>query len=523
MSEQLDAFRPAPSASTRGAGELELFLTVSEPALVTRLRDIKDPHERELFALKALMIGVTALDQAQSRIDAERVREEGERLIKGVGEALTQHQALMEQQIKAGLAEYFDPQSGKFSERVERLVKKDGDLEQVLRRQVGEGDSALVKTLEGQIGAASPLMKHLDPQSSDSLPGQLRQSVEAVLNDNREKILREFDLNTQESALNRFIVKLKEEHGEVSVALKDRIEEVASEFDLGKDDSALSRLVGKVETAQKKISDEFSLDKEDSALKRMKKELEEALAKAQQKEQEFHAQVMEKLTELTTRRDEVQKSTRHGAEFETALLDFLDHLHRGCDDMVTHVGDRTGLIRSSKKGDILIELGPEHKAAGARIVIEAKQEANYGFDKAREEIEGARKNRGAGIGLFVYSARVAPERLDGLHRAGQDIYVVWDAEDPSTDVNLRAALTLAKALSTRQALESEQSAIDLEAMDKAIREIQRNAEKLAQIRKSSETIKSSADTILKQSELMSTGLSKAVEQLDAGLADLKKG
>jgi len=48
-----------------------------------------------------------------------------------------------------GLKEYFDPKSGRLAERLGRLVKRDGELEQVLRRHVGGDSSELAQTLAG--------------------------------------------------------------------------------------------------------------------------------------------------------------------------------------------------------------------------------------------------------------------------------------------------------------------------------------------------------------------------------------
>ena len=39
------------------------------------------------------------------------------------------------------LAGYFNPTDGRFTERLERLVAKDGDLERVLRAQIGTASS----------------------------------------------------------------------------------------------------------------------------------------------------------------------------------------------------------------------------------------------------------------------------------------------------------------------------------------------------------------------------------------------
>ena len=82
---------------------------------------------------------------------------------------------------------------------------------------------------------------------------------------------------------------------------------------------------------------------------------------------------------------------------------------------------RPGLIKNRKVGDCVIELGPESVAPGARIVIEAKEEANWTLAKAREEIELARKNRDARIGLFVLSRQSAGEGFEEVGRYGDDV------------------------------------------------------------------------------------------------------
>ena len=53
--------------------------------------------------------------------------------------------------------------------------------------------------------------------------------------------------------------------------------------------------------------------------------------------------------------------------------------------------------------------------------------------------------------------------------------VVWDAENPASDAYLTGALSVAKALSVRDAGGSGHDGIDTEALEKAIREIERQA------------------------------------------------
>jgi methyl-accepting chemotaxis protein len=60
----------------------------------------------------------------------------------------------------------------------------------------------------------------------------------------------------------------------------------------------------------------------------------------------------------------------------------------------------------------------------------------------------------------------------------------------------------------------EEIAADFAALDKAIREIERQAGHLGEIEASSQTIRSGAEKILKRVESMRTALQKQIETLD---------
>ncbi len=511
----------AEGAAAARPQTLRIGLEIEDPELVAELLRHDEGPAREGFALTALRIGILALKQAQGRLDADVLRGEGDRVMAELERRLDEHRQAVTLQVASSLKEYFDPDSGRFSERVERLVRKDGELEQVLQRQIGVEDSALAKTLAAHFGAASPLMDLLSPDASKGVVQALGQTIEQALKDQRERVLREFSLDNRDSALSRLVHELAERHGKLTENLQGSIKEVVGEFSLDQEDSALSRLVRRVEQTQRQISSEFSLDAESSALARMKRELLEVLAEHQKASTRFQQEVMAALSAMQARKDEARRSTAHGDEFEAAVYRFLQSECQRAGDIAAATGQTTGLIKNCKVGDAVIELGPESAARGARIVVEAKESAAYQLSRARQEMETARKNRGAGVGLFVFSARTAPEGLQPLARYGQDVFAVWDAEQPDSDVFLWAGLSVARALCTRAAAERESLAVDLEPMERAIRDIEKQAQGLEEITRLSGTIRSNSDKILDRARIMQKALGDRLRLLDEGLDDLK--
>ncbi|MEL7489511.1 MAG: hypothetical protein AAGJ73_02235 [Pseudomonadota bacterium] len=502
---------------------LTLDLAIDDPEVQAFLRTAPEGRRRDKLALTALRIGVLALKQAQGQIDATRVRDEGERLLTEMGSALSAHRETVSTEINRTLKDYFDPQSGRFAERVERLVKKDGDLERALREQVAGDGSSLVKTLSDYTGPESPIMRAIDPTSENGLAQSVAKSVEESAAAQTEAILKEFSLDHDNSALSRTIRELTQKHGAAGEALQKQVADAVSEFSLDREDSALSRLVQRVDRAQKLINDEFSLDRDGSALARMRKEMLDQIEAFAMKQTTFQADVMERLTEMAARKAEALRSTAHGDDFEATLLSFVQEIAQKADDIATPVGATTGVIRNCKKGDIVIEIGPENRAAGAKIVIEAKQDASYTVQKAREEIETGRKNRSADIGLFVFSKRTAPEGLDPLRRIDNDIFIIWDEEDEASDWILRAAISLAKAMAVRAGEDAAGKAADFDAIEKAVRAVEKQAGALEELATWGATTRKTGDKIETKARRMREALEKEVALLDESLAGLRAG
>ena len=510
-------------ALLNGSGYYELKLRVTDAEVLEALSERDHDAERHEFAVSALKIGTIALRQAQGNLDAERIRREGERFISEMKLGLESHQRGVTKEISDSLKDYFDPHSGRFNERVKRLVDDGGEIERVIRHRIAEDGGRLVDSLSAHIGADSPLMRTLDPNATDGLITQLAKSTEDTLTVQRDAILREFSLDNRDGALNHLVVELTNKHGEVGDALEKRIDKVTGEFSLDREDSALSRLMSRVERAQRQISSEFSLDEEGSALARMQKRLLETLEDQRRTNADFQREVMVALAEMAATKREAERSTRHGLVFEDAVFEFVNERSLNAGDVATRTGNTTGLLRANKKGDVVMKLGPDHAAAGAQIVVEAKQDASYTLERALAEIEEARKNRNAGVGVFVFSKRSVADRLDiePFSRYGDDIVVVWDSEDPGSDVFMDAGLSVAKAISVQSKSHSDEIGEDFEAIDKAIAEIQRNAGSLDEISDAANSIDRQVDKILNRVRIARNGIERQVGILNEKVEGLR--
>jgi hypothetical protein len=538
-----------PAVSTDCYQSVPLTLVVADHDSVAELLQKSEGRERDEYALTALRIGLLALKHARGQIDADAVKREGEKLLVELKNALELSRAEIHGNLTATLKDYFDPTSGRFQERVERLIKQDGDLEQVLRRQVGNNGSELATTLAAHIGANSPLMRLLNPEELDGLVSSIRSTISEVVNGEQTRILSEFSLDNGEGALSRLIKELTLSNGKLKTDLATEIGLVVDEFSLDNADSALSRLVKRVEIAEETITKEFSLDQQDSALSRLstvingakeaidanltldtegsalsrlKQELVTILNAHEQKVQTFQTSVQAALEAMKAQRQESARSTQHGNDFEDVASEFVEKEAQKAGDIASRTGATTGLIKHCKVGDVVVELGADCAAAGERYVVEVKEDSSYTLASARTEIEMARKNRNASVGLFLFSAKTAPEGMDKLVRQGEDIFIVWDADKIESDVILRTGLSLAKALCVRQQRERDAEEGDWKEMDAAILALEKETTRLVEMKKWTETIQGHSGKILDEVRKMAANLEKQIGALRESVSALKR-
>jgi hypothetical protein len=489
-----------PESRRRSAPRtMTLRLEISDAEVIAELRRHGEGEECEAFALAALRVGVLALRSAAGQIDASTIREAGAVLVSEVREVLSGRVTEMNERVASTLTQYLDPQSGALPQRLNALVRQDGELERMFRAQIGGDDSMLARSLAAHLGEGSPLFRLLSPNDAAGLRVQLSSTLEGALTEQRKLILREFSLDQKDSALSR----------------------LAAEFSLDDEGSAMSRLAKMLTATSEQIGKNLTLDDEGSALSRLKRELEGTVGRLLRENGEFQAQMREAMARLETRKKEGARSPRHGIEFEERLGALLTDEAQRTGDLYEATGDSTGVIKNCKVGDHVIELGPDSAAAGARVVWEAKEKQGSTLRAAIEEIDEARRNRQAQVGVFVFSSKTAPEGIEPLQRHGSDILVVWNAEDPASEVVVRAAYSLARCLAVRERRADRASQTAFLEMDRAVRAIEKQAGYLEEVRRWAETVKGHGEKIADRSSRMIEDLRREVERLDTQVAAMR--
>jgi hypothetical protein len=190
-------------------------------------------------------------------------------------------------------------------------------------------------------------------------------------------------------------------------------------------------------------------------------------------------------------------------------------------DIYHPTGCETGTIKNCKIGDHVIELGPESAAPGVVIVWEAKDDHSYTLKDALTELDGARKNRQAQIGVFVFSQRAAPTGIGSFERYGNDIVVVWNPDDTTSDVYIKAAYTVARALAIRRREVTAKTGQATAQIDVAVRAVEKHLKQLEEIETWANTARSSGDKILDRAKRMREDLVSEVRKLDENLTALR--
>jgi hypothetical protein len=222
------------------------------------------------------------------------------------------------------------------------------------------------------------------------------------------------------------------------------------------------RVQALVETKLDELLGEFSLDNDTSAMSRLQKLLAEAFA-----------QIHQSLGIKSAIQAESDRGHVKGIEFEADLYPSFAALGQNLGDETDFVRGTIGATSRCKKGDYLATLGESAGAPGAHIVVEVK-DSPMRFRAAVDELQEAKANRQASIGIFVFARGSEPPEVGDFRRVGEDFFCTVDKEslrDGGPNMFLTAAYTIARAMivaNTRKAMGGElnlaQIETDIEAL-----------------------------------------------------------
>ena len=226
-------------------------------------------------------------------------------------------------------------------------------------------------------------------------------------------------------------------------------------------------------------------------------------------QQEHHdklaTEVREALARIEGRRAQQNKSPDGGLAFEDTVVEFVTTALQGAPCVVEATGNTAGLRSRCKKGDLLVRFTAESAFSGAGIVFEAKRDASYTAKNALDELDTARANRDACVGVFVMAKSHAPDGFPRFARYGNDVLVVWDDSDSGSDAYLHAAILLGLGLATRGKTIGDQG--DLDALRDIEGRIEDEVRRLDKMEKHNEGIRKNSDGIAEE-------IRKAHRQLD---------
>jgi hypothetical protein len=230
-----------------------------------------------------------------------------------------------------------------------------------------------------------------------------------------------------------------------------------------------------------------------SLLKENAASQDDLLRRQQDRQEKFEKEVRDALSRLETRRAHEQKSPRGGFQFEDALVNFVTAAVQGAPCVVEATGNSAGALSRCKKGDVVVRFTSESAFENAGVVFEAKRDAAYNAQKALEELDTARKNRGAAAGVFVMAASHAAPTFPRFARHGSHVLVTWDESNPTTDPYLHAAILLGLALVSRSKTVGDPG--DREALRDIEARIEGELTRLQKMEKHNDSIRKSSDSI----------------------------
>ena len=188
---------------------------------------------REKFAQSAIRLGILALRQAAGEIDAATIRNASQDLLNGLAQLLRERGTELTNHFSGTLQQYFHPATGALPQRIEALLRNDGELDRALRTHLAPENSTIAQALSAHFGEGSTIFKMLSPTDAGGVKAQIEGVLAKVLTEQQEQILKEFSLDNKQSAISRLVGELALSNGALKTDLQAKVEVLTGEFSLG--------------------------------------------------------------------------------------------------------------------------------------------------------------------------------------------------------------------------------------------------------------------------------------------------
>ena len=489
--------------------------------------ELPEPQQRRL-AEEAWQIGLRALGNAQAQARESKLEDIGKTLLGDVDAAMKRHVAGQLDAVESAMARFFDPKDGEVNRRMQAFLADDGMLDRLLTEQLTGEHSQLARTLASQVGEHSELFKRLDPDHKGGVIQLFEERLGAVLAKNQRDMAQALNPAAPDGALSRMLTTLRTQMEEANKRGANQLEKAVAALDANDQNSAIARLVKASESAQQEVLRAINPQNEDSPIAAVRKVIadllhaqgqshRELLERQGKRQQELEQYIREVIARSESRKESDASSPRGGATFEEQVVDFITHAC-GTEYIVEPTGSSTGKLGRCKVGDALVRFPAQSIFSGCNVVVEAKRDASYNAAKMLAEMDKARDNRGADVGLFVLARASAWSGAPEFCRYGNTIFVQWDPEDQTSDAMLKAALFSATFMATRRSSTANQG--DIEALHDVDARIQAELERVAKMRKQVDKIARAAEALHEHLRIGGDRLGKLLEKAKSTLAAL---
>ena len=214
------------------------------------------------------------------------------------------------------------------------------------------------------------------------------------------------------------------------------------------------------------------------------------------------------------------KSREKGGDLEWLLDSMIQPESAVHNDVARYTGD-TESPSGRNTGDEVVTLNPAvTNNQDIKFVWEAKTDAKFKDAKGRlksdrvaEELKAAIENREAVCGIFVSDARGLDLSVQPIWQEfeGNKLIIVLDDEDPDQRL-IRMAYLWARSYALR-ALSPDETELDIEAIDRVLKSLQREFDSLSTLKGLHTPIKTNVDKAIKFVELFEEAIDREMAEL----------